>query len=175
MPLVEPYTIAYAIGGANMSIPAGFGLPPSAGSVGIHDPFLELGGHSLLATQVMARVNEVFEVQLPLHTLFSTPTVAKFAEAIEQYQMSTQPQMPALVSVVREARRMTLSSIQAKLAGKSKKEFAEKTSAMVFTLPEESDRSRKEHAADIATLPEKNTQTYNTLPIHKSVKTAEEL
>ncbi|NJR49193.1 MAG: amino acid adenylation domain-containing protein [Leptolyngbyaceae cyanobacterium CSU_1_3] len=143
--------------------------------VGIHDPFLELGGHSLLATQVMARVNEVFEVQLPLHTLFSTPTVAKFAEAIEQYQMSTQPQMPALVSVVREARRMTLSSIQAKLAGKSKKEFAEKTSAMVFTLPEESDRSRKEHAADIATLPEKNTQTYNTLPIHKSVKTAEEL
>ncbi|HJY50839.1 MAG TPA: acyltransferase domain-containing protein, partial [Stellaceae bacterium] len=33
--------------------------------IGVHDHFTELGGHSLLATQVMARLREVLEVELP--------------------------------------------------------------------------------------------------------------
>ncbi|KAM3109730.1 amino acid adenylation domain-containing protein [Phormidesmis sp. 146-33] len=136
--------------------------------VGIDDPFFELGGHSLLATQVMAQVNQVFEVQLPLHTLFLAPTVAKFAEAIEQYEKNTpQSQMPALVSVVREARRMTLSSIQAKLA-KSKKELVQKPSAMGSTLQEESDKSRQELADDLEILSAGNPQVETILPVSES-------
>ncbi len=52
--------------------------------VGIHDNFFELGGHSLLATQVISRLRQAFQVELPLRYLFDTPTVADLAVAIAQ-------------------------------------------------------------------------------------------
>ncbi|HST61337.1 MAG TPA: phosphopantetheine-binding protein, partial [Longimicrobium sp.] len=51
--------------------------------VGIHDDFFGLGGHSLLATQIVARVREQFALDLPLQSIFEAPTIAKFAQLIE--------------------------------------------------------------------------------------------
>jgi acyl transferase domain-containing protein/acyl carrier protein len=50
--------------------------------VGIQDNFLELGGHSLLATQVISRVREAFQIDLPIRNLLEEPTVATLAETI---------------------------------------------------------------------------------------------
>ena len=57
--------------------------------VGIYDNFFELGGHSLLATQVIARIQQVFNVDLPLRSLFEQPRVAEFAQAISSSERST--------------------------------------------------------------------------------------
>ncbi|MGH7794216.1 MAG: non-ribosomal peptide synthetase [Candidatus Binatia bacterium] len=50
--------------------------------IGIHDNFMELGGDSLLAVQVISRVINRLQVQLPLRSLFDSPTVANMAAAI---------------------------------------------------------------------------------------------
>jgi amino acid adenylation domain-containing protein len=50
--------------------------------VDINDSFFDLGGHSLLATQVLSRVREAFQLNLPLRKLFKAPSVAGLAASI---------------------------------------------------------------------------------------------
>ncbi|HLH61200.1 MAG TPA: amino acid adenylation domain-containing protein [Ktedonobacteraceae bacterium] len=81
--------------------------------IGIHDNFFEAGGHSLLITQVVARIRDAFEVELPLRVLFKTPTIAGVAEAIEKMKTRTDElRKPSLIAVAREAHRIQRSSLE---------------------------------------------------------------
>jgi acyl carrier protein len=50
--------------------------------VGIHDNFFHLGGHSLAATRVVSQVIKKFQLEVPLRSLFQSPTIAEMAELI---------------------------------------------------------------------------------------------
>ncbi|HKW29806.1 MAG TPA: amino acid adenylation domain-containing protein [Verrucomicrobiae bacterium] len=52
--------------------------------VGIYDNFFELGGHSLLMTQVITRVREAFQIELPMRRFFESPTLAGLAAVVEE-------------------------------------------------------------------------------------------
>src|SRR6266571_73474 len=53
-------------------------------TIGVHDNFFALGGHSLLATQVISRIRETFQVEIPLRRLFDASTVVDLALVIAQ-------------------------------------------------------------------------------------------
>jgi amino acid adenylation domain-containing protein len=83
--------------------------------VGIHDNFFELGGHSLLATQVISRLRNVFQIELPLRQIFEYPTVAALARAVQPMKQSPQGlQTPPILPVPRDGE-LPLSFAQARL------------------------------------------------------------
>jgi acyl carrier protein len=74
--------------------------------ISVHDDFFDLGGHSLLATQVISRVRKTYNIELPLRRLFETPTIARFAELIEEQKDQVSEDLePAVVPISREAYR----------------------------------------------------------------------
>jgi amino acid adenylation domain-containing protein/FkbH-like protein len=54
--------------------------------IGTRDNFFELGGHSLLATQIISRIHQVFQTDVPVAAVFESPTIESLAKRIEQDQ-----------------------------------------------------------------------------------------
>ncbi len=53
------------------------------GSLSIHDDFFALGGHSLLAARLALRLSAELSTRIPLHQVFTTPTIAGQAACAE--------------------------------------------------------------------------------------------
>lgn len=51
--------------------------------IGIHDDFFELGGNSLMASLLVGAIRDRWPVEMPLHELFESPTIANVARRID--------------------------------------------------------------------------------------------
>jgi len=79
--------------------------------ISINNSFFELGGHSLLATQAISQIRQVFDVELPLRSLFEYPRLGDFVAIIEQAQ-SSQSLSPTIRSEITSSEHPVLSFAQ---------------------------------------------------------------
>ncbi len=61
------------------------------GSLSIHDDFFALGGHSLLAARLALRLSAELGTRIPLHQVFTNPTIAGQATCAESTGTSKPP------------------------------------------------------------------------------------
>jgi acyl carrier protein len=80
--------------------------------VGVHDNFFVIGGDSLRGARVMARVNELFAIELPVSTAFRQPTIEQLARRVRE--VATPERLAAIAATLAEVR--TLSDAEAKKA-----------------------------------------------------------
>ncbi len=52
--------------------------------IGIKDNFFDLGGHSLLALKIISLLNDRFGIDVPVTTLFQTPTIEGMGESVRR-------------------------------------------------------------------------------------------
>jgi amino acid adenylation domain-containing protein len=78
--------------------------------VGAQDNFFtDLGGHSLLATQLISRIRQALQVDVPLKQVFATPTVESFAASllndasVDQHKLSQIAEMISTVNRMSDA------------------------------------------------------------------------
>ncbi|MFJ2986213.1 MULTISPECIES: condensation domain-containing protein, partial [unclassified Pseudomonas] len=64
--------------------------------VGMADHFFDLGGHSLLATQVVSRVAQELDLEVPLALMFEHSTLQAFSQALGELQGSRAARIVAI-------------------------------------------------------------------------------
>jgi amino acid adenylation domain-containing protein len=78
--------------------------------VGSNDNFFYLGGNSLFGTQLIARLRDAFQVEVPLLNLFDHPTVAELSVEVERMMFARIENMSE-----EEAERLLMTNTQSSL------------------------------------------------------------
>lgn len=85
--------------------------------ISIYDDFFELGGHSLLVMQIIARVRDSFQVDLPPTALFEATTVADLAQLL--LTLENKPgQMERIAVILQQLDEMSEEEASAALAAR---------------------------------------------------------
>lgn len=83
--------------------------------VGVQDNFFELGGHSLLATQLLSRLRDAFQIELPLRSLFDAPTVTGIATKIAETRLIDRQVSPTPLEKIARDANLPLSFAQERM------------------------------------------------------------
>lgn len=67
--------------------------------IGITDNFFELGGHSLIAVRLWSQIEQQFQTNLRLSTLFQAPTIEQLAARLQPDAVVDSPHCPSLVVI----------------------------------------------------------------------------
>jgi acyl carrier protein len=79
--------------------------------VGIDENFFDLGGQSLVATQIMSRVRDGFQMELPVSLLFEHPTVEAFAAAVRRRERAP-GRVERIAGIIRRVEEMTVQELR---------------------------------------------------------------
>jgi amino acid adenylation domain-containing protein len=112
--LAQPY--APARNALEATLVAMWGQMLGVEPVGKYDNFLDLGGNSLLAIRIIARVQELFRVEVPLSKLFELPTIAELAVFIAEAQ-NEQETDAELEKLLQEVEGLSEQEVEERLAG----------------------------------------------------------
>jgi amino acid adenylation domain-containing protein/FkbH-like protein len=83
--------------------------------IGARDNFFDLGGNSLLAVQIISRVREQCDVELPISALFDAPTISLLAEALSGRQGESNSQKSAPLQPISREGHLPVSFVQERL------------------------------------------------------------
>ncbi|GLV53939.1 hypothetical protein KDH_07900 [Dictyobacter sp. S3.2.2.5] len=84
--------------------------------ISVEDNFFAIGGHSLLASQLVSRLRNAFQIEIPLRALFDAPTIAEQAVMFEQMRRTQANTLaPALAAVEQRPQHLPLSFEQQRL------------------------------------------------------------
>lgn len=83
--------------------------------IGLNDDFFELGGDSLIGIQLMSRLRTEFALELPMNSLFESPTIAGLAEIVSRLQFQN-PDGEELELMLAEIERLSPEEIDATIA-----------------------------------------------------------
>ena len=84
-------------------------------NISVNDNFFHIGGHSLLATQLVSRIRDAFDVEIPLRRLFEQPTIAWLARLIEEERNSEKGYAPPPLKAMERPDDIPLSFAQQRL------------------------------------------------------------
>jgi len=83
--------------------------------ISLDDNFFKIGGHSLLATRMLIRINNQFNLSLPIRTIFESPKLVDFTVQVEKELLHVQNSIEPEIKRVNRNNNLELSDAQRRM------------------------------------------------------------